>query len=479
MAGSALPFSLWFTYENAVSSWQRVRESNPCRKASAHRWGTILPRAILRKVSQFFCCELLRNPLEIPSMKSQDPIKVKVGNTIVKIYRDMYEKNGTDYERYSIAYYLDGKRKIETRANEPAARTRAYELATQIAHGRVNVLSLTNADRDGYIAALNLLQPLGVPLHAAIEEYVAARQQLSGESLLSAVKEHAARRRHVIEKKVSEVVSEFISSKARDGLSLRYLETLRSHLNRFAAAFHTNIGSVTARLIGDWLNAQGVGPRARNNLRLSIITLFHWARAQGYLPKGQPTEADDVVRAKDRAGKIAIFTPKQMASIMKNAPEEYALYFALGAFAGLRRSEIERLEWDDFNFERGHITVAAHKAKTATRRLVPIQPNLMQWLSLYRGRRGRLFKTRRDTDTAIAFAKEQGIDWPENALRHSYATYRLAAISDTARVALEMGNSPQKLMTNYRELADEHDAAAWFAIGPKRPKNVVAMTGLN
>jgi integrase len=274
---------------------------------------------------------------------------------------------------------------------------------------------------------------------------------------------------------VSEIVSELISAKERDGLSARYLETLRSHLNRFAAAFQTNVGSVTGRLISDWLNAQGIGPRARNNLRMSIITLFHWARAQGYLPKGQPTEADDVARAKDRGGRIEIFTPKQIESIIKNAAPKHALYFALGAFAGLRRSEIERLEWEDFNFERGHITVAAHKAKTATRRLVPIQPNLMQWLAPYRGQRGRLLKSRRATDAAIAFVKEQGIDWPDNALRHSYATYRLAQIADSARVALEMGNSVQKLMTNYRELADEHEAKAWFAISPKRPSNVVAI----
>jgi hypothetical protein len=44
-------------------------------------------------------------------------------------------------------------------------------------------------------------------------------------------------------------------------------------------------------------------------------------------------------------------------------------------------------------------------------------------------------------------------------------------------VALEMGNSPAKLFSNYRELADEHDATAWFAIAPKRAKNVVAMIG--
>ncbi len=52
-------------------------------------------------------------------------------------------------------------------------------------------------------------------------------------------------------------------------------------------------------------------------------------------------------------------------------------------------------------------------------------------------------------------------------MRHSYATYRLAATADAARVALEMGNSPQKLMRHYRELADKREAAAWFSISPK------------
>src|SRR5215472_7707994 len=105
--------------------------------------------------------------------KSNGPIKVKVANAVVKIYPGEYEKNGKGYQRYSIAYYLNGKRKIETRPNESKARQRANELATQIARGHLDVLSLTNSDRDNYIAAMNLLQPLGVPLHVAIQEYVA------------------------------------------------------------------------------------------------------------------------------------------------------------------------------------------------------------------------------------------------------------------------------------------------------------------
>jgi integrase len=406
--------------------------------------------------------------------KPQTPMKVKVGNITVKIYPDEYEKNGKLYQRHLIAYYANGKRKLETRASEREARDRAHELAIQIARGQANVLSLTNADCDSYVAAMNRLRPLDIPLHAAIEEYVAARSYLDGESLLSAVKEHAARRRHIVDKGVGEIVEELLAAKKRDGLSKRYVETLRSHLNRFASAFKTSLGSVTARLIEQWLAAQKeLGPRGRNNVRTSIVTLFRFARARGYLPKGQPTEAEDVPRAKDRGGKIGVLNPKQLGTLMKNAPTDARLYFALGAFTGMRSSEILKLEWSDINFERGHITVSAEKAKTATRRLVPIQPNLAQWLTPYRGRTGHLFKTRRDADRAIAFAKEQGIDWPDNALRHSYASYRLAAISDTARVALEMGNSPQKLMTNYRELADEHDAKAWFAITPKRSKKIV------
>jgi integrase len=268
-------------------------------------------------------------------------------------------------------------------------------------------------------------------------------------------------------KKVAEVVAELLASKQADGLSRRYLETLRSHLGRFAAAFATDMNLIRTPEIDRWLREQKLGPRARNNIRGSVITLFHFARKQGYLRKGLPTEADDIARAKDRGGQIGILRPSALALLLDRAPPRVRLFIALGAFTGMRSSETLRLEWSDVNFERAYITVAAEKAKTATRRLVPIQRNLMGWLSPWRGEAGPLFETRRDAVRAIAFAKSCGVVWPSNALRHSYATYRLAATANAARVALEMGNSPQKLMTNYRELADEQEAEEWFSISPE------------
>src|SRR5262245_14420515 len=74
--------------------------------------------------------------------------------------------------------------------------------------------------------------------------------------------------------------------------------------------------------------------------------------------------------------------PQELAKLLQKADDpETVLYLALGAFTGLRSAELVRLEWHDINFERGHIIVGKEKSKTATRRLVPISPNLMQWIA--------------------------------------------------------------------------------------------------
>jgi integrase len=318
---------------------------------------------------------------------------------------------------------------------------------------------------------LKILQRFGSLLCAAIDSYIAGH--LHEDTLVHPAPPPAAVDPPNPGNQIPLVVEELLLAKRADGASIRYLQTIRSHLHRFSAAFGEDIGSISTGQIDEWLRAQTVGPRARNNIRSSIITLFHFARKQGHLAKGRPTEADEIARAKDRGGKIGTLTPVELAKVMHEATAKSRLFLALGAFTGMRSSEIVQLEWSEVNFERSFIVVAPEKAKTATRRIVPIQPNLLEWLSPCRGRIGRLFRGRRDAAHAIAFAKKCGVEWPNNALRHSYATYRLAITADAARVALEMGNSPGKLMTNYRELSDQQQAREWFSIVPLTSGNVI------
>jgi integrase len=62
------------------------------------------------------------------------------------------------------------------------------------------------------------------------------------------------------------------------------------------------------------------------------------------------------------------------------------------------------LEWQDVNFARGHVEVTKAKSKTASRRLVPIQPNLAMWLAPYSAESGLVFASEHAADRAI----EQG-----------------------------------------------------------------------
>ena len=63
-------------------------------------------------------------------------------------------------------------------------------------------------------------------------------------------------------------------------------------------------------------------------------------------------------------------------------------FLAIGAFAGLRTAEIQRLDWSKVNLSTGYITVDAGIAKTNSRRLVPISCNLAEWLRPYASSHG-------------------------------------------------------------------------------------------
>jgi integrase len=174
---------------------------------------------------------------------------------------------------------------------------------------------------------------------------------------------------------------------------------------------------------------------------------------------------------------IEIYTPEEITKLLKAASEEFLPFVALGAFAGLRSAEIERLGWKDLDLAGGYIHVAADKAKTRSRRLVPILPNLAQWLAPYAQRQGKVWNlTSNDLQDARAATVEKSkTAWKDNACRHSFISYRLAELQDVNKVSLEAGNSPAIVFKHYRELVKPDAAKVWFAVSPGVPENVLTM----
>jgi integrase len=80
-----------------------------------------------------------------------------------------------------------------------------------------------------------------------------------------------------------------------------------------------------------------------------------------------------------------IFTPEQFAKILHAAPPSLIPILAIGGFAGMRKAEMDRLDWNAVDLERKMIEVRAGQAKTASRRIIPISDNLLGWLKLAPG----------------------------------------------------------------------------------------------
>lgn len=110
--------------------------------------------------------------------------------------------------------------------------------------------------------------------------------------------------------------------------------------------------------------------------------------------------------------------------------------------------------------------------------LVPITDNLLAWLTPFAQNAGRVSSYENmskqigwlveDINADRQQRGEPRFEWKRNALRHSFISYRLAAIKNTAEVALEAGNSPQMIFKHYRQLVTETEAKKWFAIVPEK-----------
>ncbi len=273
---------------------------------------------------------------------------------------------------------------------------------------------------------------------------------------------------------VSELVAKLIAAKQTDGASERYLSDLRSRLTRFADDLNGQVvATITSAQIDDWLRALPVGPVTRNNFRRVLIVAFNFALQRGYATSNP---AANTAQAKSRNESPGILTVSETARLLENATPDLLPYLAIGAFAGLRRAELERLDWQELNFEDGLIEVTARKAKTARRRFVRMQPNLREWLLPLRQHKGGVvgddFRTLFDAARAAAGI----VEWPDNALRHGFASYHLAHFKDSAALALEMGHTDSEMIFNhYRQLVRPREADRYWNIRPSTENKVVAM----
>jgi integrase len=260
-------------------------------------------------------------------------------------------------------------------------------------------------------------------------------------------------------------MKELIDNRRLSGASKRYCYDLGLRIGRFCTAFpDRSVAEITTADVDNWLSDLQLAPVTRNTFRRDLRTLFSFAITRKYCVENPVI---GTTKAKEVDGDIEILSIGQTAKLLEAANADTLPFWAIGAFAGLRRSEIERLDWAQVDFESGLIEVKARHSKTARRRFVTMQANLRTWLAPYRTQRGPVcpdnLRKRIDTDRAKAELQE---GWPPNVLRHSFGSYHLAHFKDAAALALQMGNSPDVIFRHYRELVKPKEAARYWQIKP-------------
>jgi len=265
---------------------------------------------------------------------------------------------------------------------------------------------------------------------------------------------------------IDALVQQLLDTKERDGASERYLGDLRSRLGQFKASFkNKNVSEFTNVEIDHWLRSLGVSPVTRNNFRRVLIVAFNFARAQKFVIDNP---ARDTAKAKETRLRPQILTVDQLAMLLERANPELVPFIAIGAFAGLRRAELERLEWNEVDLESLLIEVPASKAKGASERYVKIERNLAQWLEPYAQLRGHV-ATENYHELLDEARYAAGItSWPQNAFRHSFASYHLAKFNDAAALSLQLGHtSPHLVFKHYRQIVRPKEAERYWHIEPQ------------
>jgi integrase len=379
-----------------------------------------------------------------------------------KIKVRKYSDSNRPHLKFVVNYRESGKRKrtfFETKEQGAAFATFKND---ELKRNGIEHAEFPTTIRVMAQNAVEQLKPFDKTIADAVQHYVA---------YLKAIEKSCT---------AEQLVRELLKAKERDGASHWHLNDIRSRLGAFAKKFDGKmVATITSREIDDWLHSIPFSPMTRNHYRGLVVLAFNFAMRCGYATSNPALGA---AKAKVVDKTPGILSVNEAARLLEAATLDVLPYIAIALFAGLRRAEVERrLDWKQIDFESGLIEVTAQNSKTAQRRFVKMQPNLREWLLPLRQHRGKVipqnsFRFRQSLEQAREAA---GITkWPENALRHSFASYHLAHFGDLNALTLEMGHTNSRMLfAHYRELVKPKEAERYWNVRPARIAKIVPLVG--
>lgn len=369
--------------------------------------------------------------------------------------------------RYRVTYPDGEERKskyFKNRSGLKGADAWATKKRKDLSEEGAKHAAVTEEERNAVLAFRNLIATL--PDHA------------KGITLKDAVGSYAksiSDRNRSIECEV--VADKLLKRLKNEKRSTRHRDTIKSRLKRFNSVYGGRLAcDISTEIIDDFIIHLDVSEQTQLHYRRALGQMFNHAIKLKAAPINPVNEA---IQPKVVKGDIGVLSPEEVANLLSHADDATLPALAISFFAGVRRAELERLDWADIKLHDSTISIRAKVAKSSRNRHITISDNLKAWLEDLAQPQGLLIESSSKWRTGLDKARKAAkiTDWPHNAGRHSFASYHFAHYKDQGALAAALGHPDARLLfSTYRALVSKKEAQTYWSIKPEQENNVTSIS---
>ena len=273
----------------------------------------------------------------------------------------------------------------------------------------------------------------------------------------------------------------------KQGHSVRHVDGVRGQVRRLCEEIgNLRIDMLTPERLEQCLygmtarSGKELSSASKDGYKRTLHALREWCVVRRMLNHNPATR---VLIPKARMKVPGILLPQEAKALLNDAlhhDPDIIPAFVIGLFCGVRRAERTRLTFRDIDCEKGELTISHLVAKTGQTRFIPVPECALAWLKAARAAGvdmdsnrfilvGDSEEQREGTfKRSLKRCRERtGVLMPQNAFRHSAASYLCAKYEDYPRVSTWMGHSVAVMMRNYRNLKRREEGDAFFNIFPE------------
>ena len=324
-------------------------------------------------------------------------------------------------------------------------------------------------------AALTLLKSTGVPTLEAAQLACAAIKAGRGKvkralRCIAAGAETLKQQERTVlfEKAVEAALEARKDRRTRTVYDFRYFT--RRFMKRCPGLAKRRVRSITPQECASYIEQAFDTPRQRQKARLILSGVFGTAVKRGWCD-ANPVARVEAPRVVEQP--VPVLTPQEIDQLTTTA-EAYqggscAAAVGMMLYAGIRPHEVARLTWAQVDLQERAIYILPRHSKTGGARRVTIHKPLLRILRAHKYADGETICPPNWLHHWRELRRAAGWDsparrWPQDALRHTFASYHLSYFRSFAELQLEIGHRDATLLrTRYVDQRGVRNAVRFWA----------------